>query len=1392
MNDFLYSCMKNLVFVIVLLGSSCFLGFGNDFSYLRTTEGLSDGEINAIAQDSTGNMWLATWSGLICYDGVNFDLFRPQLGNDRSLPEKKVKGVFVDSEDNLWITTSKYLCRLDKETSSFIKISFENNATGEVNIKQIAEVDKKLVINSTEGLYVYHFSQLHNDNHKAQKIRVHIDESQIYDYFNYIYSFNNKLLLCDLYGTEPRSFYIAEIDTNGPEPYISVEAEVAFEGRINQAAYVKVEHKLFLATVKGLVTFDVENNLKKDAIYAEGLNVEKVIYSNNHKIFFSGQLPELHFLDLHTRKTGSYEAGQPVTGALLNSNIHSLYVDFSGNLWVGHRGQGISILNLNRKEFRTFRKEPNKKKALNSNIIMCFAQTDNELIIGCRTGGINIIPTNKLDEKAPDFERIELPPALTEQAESDGIWDIRQHNDSLFWVATSAGLYTLTKNNKIWVLEHFRGQPEIQGLLRKVYVDPNNNVWVGTLADGLIFIPNIRENPEGVNYHYVSVPDDSLSLSDNTIISMFRDSKDRFWIGTGKGLNRLNSNYENYDLSGRSQPKLTFKRHLAKRASVHHLNNNEINDIVENSDGKLWISTLGGGINVFDVEANTFERYTTDDGLPGNDVLGCLKDEIGNFWISTTEGLSKYLWYVESSKFINYDHADGIQGDIFMVNSFFKAPDGQMFFGGDNGFSCFYPQRIQVNTIPPKIKLSGLSVHNEPIHVGDTLSNGFVLQKALNYVTKIKIPFRGNTFKIGVSAIHFQDPAKNRISYILEGYNEKWTNLPAKNGSIEFVNLPYGNYTLLAKAISSDNIESESIKTLQIEINPPWYSTWYATFLFLIVAFSMVGSLFFVFINRQKLIYQKRMDEMTIKNNEAKMNLLTNIAHDLRTPLSLVVAPLEDLMKNFNEKDKQWAGHFSLIARNSNYLMRLVNQIVNFHKLNGGKLELERKNTDIVQVVKDVVINFKGYDKKRNVHLKIEVPNHPMEMAVDVQKIEEILYNLLSNAFKHTHANKSIVVKVEKHHCETSPEAVKISVFNHGPEISQENQSKIFERFFKINDSDEGSGIGLSFTKSLVELHGGTISVESVPNEGVIFSVSLPIEKVVDESPKFAIGVNANGSPANQLGSKPAINGRSSEEQKKVVIVEDNPDLLEFLKKMMSRQFVCFTAPDGKAGWEMVQKNLPALVVSDVVMPELDGISLTQLIKGNLETCHIPVILLTANSEPLQVKSGYEVGADAYLTKPFDINLLVAQAERLIANRELIKEKYKSQNFMVEVESHASKDEDFVQSIRKILEENIADPEFNVNQLSRLMDISSTQLYRKMKALTGYSPVEFIRTVKLQNAHNLLRQHNHTVKEVCYLTGFNNLSYFIKCFKDQFGLTPATFRDSGTQTTKNESIESLL
>jgi len=427
-------------------------------------------------------------------------------------------------------------------------------------------------------------------------------------------------------------------------------------------------------------------------------------------------------------------------------------------------------------------------------------------------------------------------------------------------------------------------------------------------------------------------------------------------------------------------------------------------------------------------------------------------------------------------------------------------------------------------------------------------------------------------------------------------------------------------------------------------------------------------------------------------------------------------------------------------------------------------------------------------ESQRKVNLNINVPANKIMASVDARKIEEVLYNLLSNAFKHTEDNHNIVVtlalhdKISGNGSSSGEKHLRITVFNEGPGINEEEKSLIFERFYKTNENIEGAGIGLSFTKFLVEMHNGFIEVRSIPGEGVEFHVILPYS----ESPERILPEDTGDLEKEMMRFehenllKQFVSDNRKNKECKIFIVEDNKELRDYLKSVLSRIYTCYDAKDGQEGWNIIREIIPDVVISDIIMPVKDGFQLCKQIKENLKTCHIPVILLTAKNDESQMILGYNLGADAYVTKPFDINLILSQVARLIKNRELIREKYITQNFMVEVtKTNLSKDDEFIVNVRSILEENISDSDFNVKELSARLHISTTQLYRKLKALTGYSPVEFIRVVKLQKAYNLLNQRNNTVKEVCYLSGFNNLSYFIKCFREHFGVTPANYRDKG-------------
>ncbi|MGC9344555.1 MAG: hybrid sensor histidine kinase/response regulator transcription factor, partial [Bacteroidales bacterium] len=447
--------------------------------------------------------------------------------------------------------------------------------------------------------------------------------------------------------------------------------------------------------------------------------------------------------------------------------------------------------------------------------------------------------------------------------------------------------------------------------------------------------------------------------------------------------------------------------------------------------------------------------------------------------------------------------------------------------------------------------------------------------------------------------------------------------------------------------------------------------------------------------------------------------------------------------------------------------------------LHAGKLSLYKRNIDIAKLVKDVALNFKDLEGRRKVNMVFDLPEKPLFTSVDPQKIEEVLYNLLSNAFKHTPENKIIKLTVKAITNIKGDERVKISVFNEGSKIEEEDRQKIFERFYKTDENIEGAGIGLSFCRSLVEMHKGKIEVESIHDKGTVFHIHLPIERTTESKESEIIIPENDIKPDVNEVSEQEIKQEDEEKKLKILLVEDNEDLRGFLRNVLSRVYSCYEAGNGVEGLEVIKDITPDIVISDIIMPEMDGYEFCKVVKDTPSTCHIPVILLTAKDTNEQIKSGYAVGADAYVTKPFDLGIISAQISRLITNRELIRKKYIDQNFMIEVNrSNLSKDDEFILQIRKLLETNLSDPEYNVKELASSLNISSTQLYRKVKTLTGYSPVEFIRLIKLQKAYELLIERNKSVKEVCYLSGFNNVSYFIKCFKDQFGITPAGLRDN--------------
>ncbi len=1379
--------MKNIK--LLLYFSLCFLfqfTYGDDFRYLRTNEGLYNGEINSIAQDKSGKMWFATWTGIASYNGFDFQFFVPELGNPWSLQNKKTNTVFIDTKDNLWVATPSAVSVFRKNDETFHHVLLESTTTNGYYVFDFFESKGRILIHCNLGLFLVSESKNKDGFLTAKKLNIRYKNSEVAEYIHHMCTFQDEIcLVSNLNVSAPTSLFISELIVNDRDTLIEVSNKRTTNFTINALVYAASNQKLFFGTSDGVSSFSLKDLQFLDERFLKGTNINDLLLSSEQKIYCYSHEPVLIYIDLKTSSIGKYLPNPLKFGTLLDNNITCLFEDFSGNLWVGHQGLGLSILNLNRKAFYSYKRDPSRQSSLSGNIVMCFNDDGKDILIGLRQGGLNVCSKQIKQGETVEFKTIPYQQSALKNSEFNSIWNIARESDSVFWVASNGGLCKLRRTEKGWQYGKIGEKPLYEGVVRKILVDKDKNIWVGTFNEGLIFIPALHRNPTHKSFNFPYNPNNLQGISDKTVLSMIIDSKDRFWVGTNKGINLLKTPYSKLDLTGEKAPTVTFNQIIAENPQKDFLNANEINCIFENQDGSILLATQGGGLNLLDADAMKFSHYTTENGLSGNDVFGIVSDRNGIKWISTNVGIVAFDENNKIKPFTYYHYSDGLQGETFKVNSYHQSADGEIFFGGDNGFTRFYPEKIKFNPIPPKVAFTNFKIANRTVSIGDTISSGNVMTMVLDEMTEIKLPFDKNSFSVGVGVHHYQFPAGNMIRYKLDGFNDRWITLLASNQNIYFSKVPYGTYTLHVSALSADNVLAENERTLIIRILPPWYKTWYFQFFVALVLILLAGLIIKWFVVNQRAKFQKKIDKIELENNENKMRFLTNIAHELRTPLSLVIAPIEDLKQNYTTIDPKWKNHLNLIYRNSNYLLTLINQIIDFRKLNAGKLQLSLEHTDIVQLINDVVENFKGLESRKKTNLQVVLPPESILVEVDHQKIEEVMYNLLSNAFKHTKENLSIIVSlkvIESAVSQALPtkKTVRISVFNEGKDISDEDKIRIFERFYKVNEKVEGAGIGLSFSKSLVEMHGGSIWVESIENKGVSFHIDLTFDEIeITELPEARAS-------AEKLWHEEVFDYKevhvleNKGKDLSIVIVEDNIDLRSFLKNTLSSNYECYESGNGVEGYELVCQIVPDIVISDVIMPKMDGYELCEKLKGNVKTCHIPIILLTANNASDHIMSGYEKGADAYVTKPFDMNIIKSQISRLIKNRELIREKYLTQNFMVEVTSSSlSKDDEFILRLRELLETNLSETDFNVKKLSEDLNISTTHLYRKLKALTGLSPVEFIRTFKLQKACEMLSTTNYSIKEIGYGLGFNNLSYFVKCFREQFGVTPSSYRKNG-------------
>lgn len=1367
-----------LLFIFILL-TSLIVGQERDlqFDHVSTEDGLSANTVLSLFQDSEGFLWIGTYNGLNRYDGYNFAIYRNSPDDTLSISDNKIRSICEDKNGNLWIGTWEGgLNRFNKTLETFTRFQHNPNFPSSISPSGIFSLCFDTTGNlwiGTEDSGVDHLDLkegiFHHYRHNPDD-PFSLNSDQI---FSVYVDKNNSLWVGTTSGglmkfVEQQQKFI----TIFPTDYKAGARNSGITSIFEDGSGI-----LWLGSNDGgLIKFNPltykfvhyrhdprnPNSLKSDDIW--------VVCGESDGMIWIGNLNE--GLNLFDPVNGSFnlfskEYNNPKS--LSDNAVFTICEDRSGVMWFGTWSGGLNKYDRMKKKFKTFFHNPNDENSLSDNTVYSiFVDDSDELWIGTLSGGLN-----RFDEKNNRFIHYSHNPDDITSLSSSSIFSICEDKAGYIWVATdNAGLNRYDRKTKKF--KRFQHNPENPNSLSgneisQIFCDSYGDLWIGVKYHGL---DRLKPNQNDF-IHYEPNSSDPNGVKPDLVFSFYEDKSHTLWIGTyGGGLMRYNRQTDDFSYVG-NVPN-----------NSNSLSSNIISSICESEKGILWIGTNGAGLNRFDIKSNQVQRYSEKDGLPNDIIWGILSDNLGDLWMSTGKGISKFN--IKDETFTNYDRRDGLQDNEFNQWAYTKDSYGRLYFGGVKGFNQINPSQLTKNIYIPQIAIVDFQILHKPVPIGfDSLLGRIVLEKSIEATEVIELTHSENIISFEMAALDFHQPDKNMYTYKLEGFDNHWIETDASHRQITYTNLDPGEYILIVKGSNNDGVWNETGVFLRINIHPPWWSTWWAYILYgFIITFIFGGSTRF-YLNREKLKTQLDLEhEHANKLEEVdkmKSNFYANISHEFRTPLMLILGPIEKLTSKLaDEESSKQAG---LIRGNAKRLLNLINQLLDLSRLEAKKLKLSASRGNIIRFVKRLTREFESIAEQRDILIKFLTDNDSIEAYFDREKMEKIITNVMSNAIKFTPKGGRITVKVSA----TTNNDVEILIRDSGIGIPKNELNKIFDRFYQVDGSQtrehEGTGIGLALTKEFIDLHRGQILVDSVEGHWTEVKIYFPIgrEHLTDseivEPTDFELrkieGVDGLGKDESEID---VIENENLVDKTIVLIVEDNLDLREYIKDDLKEVYHVEEASNGEQGLRKAEKFIPDLIVSDIMMPIMDGYEMMKKIRQDEKTSHIPIILLTAKSDRESKLEGLGLGADDYLTKPFDTQELLVRIKNLIETRRLLQEKFGSGNAAIHKKEKVKisyLDQQFLDRVMTVIDEHISEEEFSIEEFGKDVGMSRSQMHRKLKALTGKSTSLYLRTVRLAKAKQLIEEKKATISEISYQVGFSSPAYFSRCFKEEFGYTPS-------------------
>ncbi|GAB3898719.1 hybrid sensor histidine kinase/response regulator transcription factor [Spirosoma agri] len=1349
------------------------------FSHLTVDEGLSQNSVYAITQDRRGFMWFGTRDGLNRYDSRKVVVYQNQSGNKHSLVSNTINSLLLDEEGRLWVGTTKGLAQYRPEQDNFQRIPIGGTTTNKLldpTINCLLDGHQKHIwVGTQNGLYrlqtesPYRIETLPDltQQHRTmdnQQVRALVEDR---DHDVWVGTAGG---LTKLHPTPSGKFQLTH--------YYLKYADSLYHNATNGINTIAEDRlgRLWIGTEgNGIALFDKKLGRVVSWNPTTSLDLStqtvRTIQPDGKGDFWVGTMSGLYIMAQDGSRCQAL-INQPVDPNSLGDNsVRSVFLDRDGSFWVGTYYGGVDVYSPLARQFGSFRpldRQGGTPFKIAGPILP--ASAPGQLWLGTEDRGLFLINANKTIARHYSHDA-----KNSQSLSNDKVKCLLNEGSDGLWIGTLKGLNYLDFRRQ--TITQYRHEPHNPHSLPndRIYDlkrDAKGTLWVVTNLGGLC-----RFDPETQSFERVSLA--PISHSSSNLTSLLIDSNATMWVGTTDGLQRK--------MAG--QP--TFVRFVHDDNDTTSISANYVSCFLEDRQHRLWIGTRDGGLNVLLPGKQTFRHFTMAQGLISNTIVGIQEDSRGHLWISTDKGLTQFD--PSRARFSNYNKYDGLVCKEFTTNSTYQDRHGTLYFGGYNGIVLFHPDRIRSNTIVHPLAFTQLRLFNEPVK---SLSSDDTGESGINYENGLTFTHRQNVFSLDFASFNYINADKNRYAYKLLGFDNAWNYVSEPRAT--YMNLPAGDYVLQVKGTNNDNVWNSRPLELTIKVLPPFWKT---TWAYILYALTFLGLLqLWSRFNRYRL---KLTHELEVEHTEKarqqeihrlKLDFFTEIAHEIRTPLTLVMGPI-DVLADHYKSDPFIRKQVSMMRGSTDRLLRLLNQLLDFRKHETGNSQLHWRQTDLVAFLSSITDSFREHARARQVTLTNESDVSALPVWFDAGEIEKVVYNLLLNAVKFTPSGGTISVRLQEHSALSDiNDQVRITIEDTGSGIPTEDLNRIFNQFYQVGQTktrDSGFGLGLALSKHIVEQHNGKISVESQESrpgqEGFTrFIFTLPLA-----DPDFAQrNMEASlpeQSPLLPTSLQPSLYVESTDsrtdpddlpdsDRPLILVVDDNDAIRAYVRDLFSETYQVVEAADGAIAWEKAASVLPDLIIADVAMPFMDGFSLTHQLKSDPRTNHIPVILLTAKNELDSQLTGLQTGADDYLTKPFQPILLQARVRNLLLLREQLKAKYHQ---LITVQPQAQTldhpDEKFLNQLMKILDSHLTDPEFNVTGLVGEMGMSRPVLFRKVKMLTGLSVIDLIRTTRLKKAELLLRQRKASVSEIAFAVGFSDPKYFSRAFRAQFGLTPTEY-----------------